>query len=252
MQYFYYLYQIVVALPILLVSTGLTAIVTMVGCAAGHAHFWAYWPARVWSWLFIHVLLLPVRIEGKENISPDKSYVFVANHQGYFDIFLIYAFLNNSFRWMMKKSLRKMPLLGKACESSGQIFVDKSGPKAIKRTYDAARRILQGGVSVVIFPEGARTFTGCMGYFKKGAFQLADELQLPVVPLSIDGPFDVLPRTARLPLVHWHPLMMKIHKPIEPQGKGKENELHTLEAAYEAVRSGMPAHRQKYVKNDDQ
>ena len=81
---------------------------------------------------------------------------------------------------------------------------------------------------------------------------LADELQLPVVPLSIDGPFDVLPRTARLPLVHWHPLMMKIHKPIEPQGKGKENELRTLEAAYEAVKSGMPAHRQKYVKNDDQ
>lgn len=252
MKYFYYLYQIVVALPILLLCTCLTALITTAGCAIGRAHFWAYWPAKVWSWIFIRVLLLPVHIEGKEKINPQKSYVFVANHQGYFDIFLIYAFLDNSFRWMMKKSLRKMPLLGKACESSGQIFVDKSGPKAIKRTYEKARQILQGGVSVVVFPEGSRTFTGCMGYFKKGAFQLADELQLPVVPISIDGPFDVFPRTAKLPFVNWHRLTMKIHKPIEPQGKGKEYELQTLEAAYAAVKSGMPVERQKYVKNDDQ
>ena len=252
MKYLYYLYQIVVALPILLICTCLTCIFTTIGCPIGHAHFWAYWPAKIWSWIFIRVLLLPVHIEGKENIASDKSYVFVANHQGNFDIFLIYAFLNNSFRWMMKKSLRKMPLVGKACESSGQIFVDKSGPKAIMRTYANARRILQGGVSVVVFPEGSRTFTGCMGYFKKGAFQLADELQLPVVPISIDGPFDVLPRTARLPFVHWHRPTMKIHQPIEPQEQGKENEIRTLEAAYAAVRSGMPVERQKYIKNEDQ
>ena len=252
MKYLYYIYQILFALPILLLATIITATATIVGSALGFARFWAFWPAKIWSWLIIRILLLPVHIEGQENVDEQTSYVFVANHQGYFDIFLIYAFLGNTFRWMMKKSLRKIPLVGKACESGGQIFVDKSGPKAIKRTYDKAREILRGGVSVVVFPEGSRTFTGCMGYFKKGAFQLADELQLPVVPITINGPFDVLPRTAKIPLIHWHPLSIKFHKPIPPQGKGKEFELQTLEAAYEAVRNGLPTERQKYVQNDDQ
>lgn len=252
MKYLYYLYQIVFALPLLLITTALTSLTTVIGSTLGFANFWNYWPAKIWSWVTIRTFLLPVHVEGRVNIDKKTSYVFVSNHQGFFDIFLIYAFLGHSFRWMMKKSLRKMPMIGKACESGGQIFVDKSGPKAIKRTYDQARMVLKNGVSLMVFPEGSRTFTGCMGIFKKGAFQLADELQLPIVPVSINGPFDVFPRTAKLPLAHWSRLSIKIHKPIPPKGKGHENELATLKEAYEVVMSGLPKERQKYVKNDDQ
>lgn len=252
MKYLYYLYQLVIALPILLVVTVITTTVTTVGSLCGFAKFWAFYPARVWSWLMIRVLLLPVHIEGKENIDSKTSYVFVPNHQGYFDIFLIYAFLGNPFRWMMKKSLRKMPLIGKACEAGGQIFVDKSGPKAIQRTYAEARKILQGGISLVVFPEGSRTFTGHMGIFKKGAFQLADELQLPVAPITLNGPFDVLPRTAKTPFVNWAPLSITFHPAIYPEGKGKEYEQATMEEAYKAVMAGLPKERQGYVKNEDQ
>lgn len=252
MKYIYYIYQIVIVMPILIVCTIITSLATMLGCMLGFSRFWAYWPAKIWSWIIIRMYLLPVHIEGRENISKDTSYVFVSNHQGFFDIFLIYAFLGHSFRWMMKKSLRKIPFVGKACESSGQIFVDKSGPKAIKQTYEKARHILQGGTSVVVFPEGSRTFTGCMGIFKKGAFQLADELQLPIVPITLNGPFDVYPRTAKFPLANWHKLTMKIHKPIYPQGKGHEFEIQTLQEAYKVVMNGLPKERQKYVKNEDQ
>ncbi len=252
MKYLYYLYQIVIALPILLVATFLTTLTTTVGSMCGFAKFWAFWPGKIWSWLMIHVLLLPVRVEGRENVDPKTSYIFVANHQGYFDIFLIYAYIGNSFRWMMKKQLRQMPLIGKACEASGQIFVDKSGPKAIQRTYANARKILSGGTSLVLFPEGARTFTGHMGIFRKGGFQLADELQLPVVPITLNGPFDVLPRTAKSPLVNWARLSITFHPAIYPKGKGKEYEQQTLEEAYKAVMSGLPQERQGYVKNDDQ
>lgn len=231
----YILYQIVIALPLLLTATILTAVVTMVGCALGDGRFWGYWPAKVWGWVFLKVLLLPVRVEGRHNIDPKTSYVFVANHQGAFDIFLIYAHLGHNLRWMMKKSLRQIPLVGKACESAHQIFVDKSGPKAIKRTYEAARSILQKGASVVVFPEGARTYTGELGTFKKGAFQLADELQLPVVPITLDGPFQVLPRTARLPFVHWHRLSITIHRPIPPHGKGHDNEIAVMQESYNII-----------------
>ena len=78
-------------------------------------------------------------------------------------------------------------------------------------------------MSLVVFPEGARTFTGHMGVFRRGAFMLADELQLPVVPLTINGSFDVMPRMRDFHWVTWHPLTLTIHKPIDPIGQGKEN-----------------------------
>ena len=96
------------------------------------------------------------------------------------------GFLGRNFKWMMKKSLRKIPFVGKACESAGHIFVDRSGPKKVLETIQQAKNSLKDGVSLVVFPEGARSFTGHMGYFKKGAFQLADDLQLAVVPVTID------------------------------------------------------------------
>lgn len=252
MKCLYKTYQIFIALPILLVVTFVGCVFTILGCTMGFAHFWGYWPMSLVSRVFCRVLLLPVHVSGKENIDRHTSYVFIANHQGAFDIFLIYGFLGRNFKWMMKKSLRKIPLVGKACESAKHIFVDKSGPKAIQRTYDNARRILKGGTSVVIFPEGARTFTGKMGLFRRGAFQLADELQLPIVPITLNGPFDILPRNAKSPFVTWHPLHMTIHKPIYPKGKGIEFEKQTMQEAYEIVMNGLPAERQGYEKNEDQ
>lgn len=250
MKILYYIYQICIALPILLVLTILTALVTIVGSLIGGAHIWGYYPGKVWSQLICFFLLIPVKVKGREKIAKKTSYVFVSNHQGAFDIFLIYGFLGRNFKWMMKKSLRKIPFVGKACESAGHIFVDRSGPKKILQTITAARESLTHGTSVVVFPEGARTFTGHMGYFKKGAFQLADELQLAVVPLTIDGSFNILPRTGKW--VKPHRMILTIHDPIPPHGQGMENIKTTMAEAYTAVESALPDKYKGMVKNDDQ
>ena len=246
----YRIYQLCIALPILLVCTMLTAIVTIIGSWIGNAHFWGYYPGKIWS--ICRVLFIPVVVRGHENVDKKTSYVFVANHQGAFDIFLIYGFLGRNFKWMMKKSLRKIFLVGKACESARHIFVDKSGPKKIQETYAKAREILKEGTSLVVFPEGARSFTGHMGVFKKGAFQLADELQLPVVPVTINGSFDILPRTKGFGFVRRSKLTLTIHHPILPKGKGPENIKETMEEAYQAVMAGLPPERQGFIKNEDQ
>ena len=183
----------------------------------------------------------------------DRSYVFVANHQGIFDIFLVYGHLGRNFKWMMKHQLGRIPFIGYACRKSHQIFVDKSGPKKIKKTYDTAREILQEGYSVTVFPEGARSFTGHMGKFRKGAFALADELQLSVVPLTINGSFDILPRTRGfINLIDWHPLRLTIHEPIHPIGKGPENVENSRQQAYDAIMGGLVEKYQGYVENPDQ
>ena len=252
MKYLYYLYQLVVGLPVLVISTIITSIEVGIGCAIGNGHFWGYYPGHWWGRIIVRSLLLPVKVEGREHLEKEQSYVFVANHQGAFDIFLIYGYLNRNFKWMMKRSLGSIPFVGYACRRSHQIFVDKRGPKKIKETYDRAREILQEGYSVTVFPEGARTFTGHMGLFRKGAFALADELQLPVVPLTINGSFDVLPRQRGFSFVSWHPLHLTIHQPIYPVGRGPENVEATMRQAYDSVMSALTPEYQGYVENPDQ
>ena len=251
MNILYKVYQLFIALPIIFIATVLTSLITILGGFI-NAHVFGYYPGRIWSKVVLRVLLLPIHVEGREHLHPRQSYVFVANHQGPVDIFLIYGYLGRNFKWMMKKALRKMPLVGVACEKARHIFVDKSGPKAIKETIDKARATLQNGTSLVVFPEGSRTFTGHMGLFRKGAFQLADDLQLPVVPVTIDGSFDVLTRMAGFNFVHWHPLRLVIHEPIPPVGEGKEDIKHTMEEAYRVIMNSLPERHQGYVKNEDQ
>ena len=153
---------------------------------------------------------------------------------------------------MMKYQLRKFPVIGFASEKAHHIFVDKRGPKKIKATYDSAREILRDGISLTVFPEGARTFTGHMGLFRRGAFALADELQLPVVPMTINGPFNVMPRMRDFHFANWHRLSLTIHAPIPPSGQGPENIQATMNQAYEKVMSALVPEYQGYVENPDQ
>ena len=252
MKYLYRTYQLLIALPLIAIYTVITSLIVIIGCSLGNGHFWGYYPGKWWAQFITRILMLPVKVEGRENLVKGQSYVFVANHQGAFDIFLIYGFLCRNFKWMMKRQLRQMPFVGKACEAAHHIFVDKRGASKIRATYDSARQTLQGGMSLVVFPEGARTFTGHMGVFKRGAFMLADDIELPVVPLTINGSFDVMPRTRDMKWVVWHPLRLTIHKPIQPIGKGADNIMYLEEESYKVVMSGLEEKYQGFVENPDQ
>jgi 1-acyl-sn-glycerol-3-phosphate acyltransferase len=252
LHFLYCVYQLLVALPLGLLTTVVLIIPILIGSALGWGHFWGYYPPHLWARIVLWLFLSPVKVEGRKHLEPKQSYVFVANHQGAFDIFLIYGYLNRNFKWMMKYQLRRIPLIGYTCEKIHHIFVDKRGPKKIKASYDAARATLQGGTSVTLFPEGSRTFTGHMGVFKKGAFALADELQLPVVPLTINGSFNIMPRTRDMKFVHWHPLSLTFHDPIYPVGKGPENVEATKNQAYDSVMSSLAPEYQGFMENPDQ
>lgn len=252
MQFLYRLYQLLFFFPLFVFLTLLTALITILGCAVGLSRWCAFEPCCFWSRLTVRLLFLPVEVVGKENIEKGRSYVFVANHQGAFDIFLLSGFLGSEFKWMMKASLAKIPFVGYACKEAGFIFVDKSSRQAIATTMADARRRLVDGTSLMVFPEGARTFTGHMGLFRRGAFQLADELQLSVVPITIDGCFDVMPRMRDFRFVRYHRLRLVIHPPIHPISQGPDNIKYLLNSSYADIMAGLPEDRQGYIKNDDQ
>jgi 1-acyl-sn-glycerol-3-phosphate acyltransferase len=252
MKYLYRTYQLFVAFPLTIIASIITSLTTTLGSVIGNGHFWGYYPGHWWGRFVLWFFFLPVKVSGRENLKKGESYVFVSNHQGAFDIFLIYGYLCRNFKWMMKKGIKKIPFVGFACEKSHQIFVDKSGPKKIKETYDKAREILRDGTSMVVFPEGARSFTGHMGVFRRGAFMLADELQLPIVPITINGSFDVMPRTRDWKWVCWHPLSLTIHAPIYPQSQGAEDIKKRMDESYEVIMGSLTPEYQGFVENPDQ
>ena len=237
----YRIYQILVMLPVLLAATVVTALITIIFSMAGAGRWAGYFFPHWWARLFCMMTLVRVTVKGRENIDPHTSYVFVANHQGAYDIFSIYGYLNHNFRWMMKRSLEKIPLVGYSCKISGHIMVDNSSPSATKRTMEKAERQLQGGMSLVVFPEGSRSFTGKMRPFRKGAYQLAMEFNLPVVPVTIDGAFDVMPRTAKLP--RWGTINLTIHPPVSAPAD-EADRTRVIAESYEAVHSALPPRHQ--------
>ena len=196
---------------------------------------------RLWAKLFCILTLVKVTVKGRENVEKNTSYVFVCNHQGAYDIFAVYGYLNHQFRWMLKRSLEKIPLVGYSCKVSGHIMVDNSSPSATRLTMEKAERQLRGGMSLVVFPEGARTWNGKMRPFKRGAYMLAVEFGLPVVPITIDGSFDVMPRFKKLP--HWGHIVLTIHKPIEAVA-GKHDLAAVMEESYRVIHESLPE-RQK-------
>lgn len=232
----YYIYFFLIAVPVLFSLTVLTCIVILIGTAIGNGSWWGYYPAMVWAKVFCILSLVKVSVRGRENIDKRTSYVFVANHQGAYDIFSVYGYLGHNFKWMMKKSLRKIMLVGYTCQKCGHIFVDRSSPTAIRRTIETAEKRLRDGMSLVVFPEGARTFTGKMGPFKKGAYQLALEFHLPLVPVTIDGSFDIMPRTRYVPRPGR--IVLTIHKPIAPPDD-EADRAEVIEQTRQAIESSL-------------
>ena len=192
MKPLYIIYQYLIAFPLIIVVTLFTAIFTILCFPWKNGKA----PRAVqvfWSRSVLWLLLIPIKVTGQENVNPQQSYVFVANHQSFLDVFAVYGWLPNNFKWLMKKEIRKVPFVGTACAVAGHIFVDRSNPRAALQSMDHIKKELVDGISTVIFPEGTRTKTGEMGRFKQGAFKIAMDMGLPVVPLSLGGFFKAMP-----------------------------------------------------------
>lgn len=199
--------------------------------------WWGSFAPRIWGKVIIRTSLLPVEVHGRENIKPGISYVFTANHQGQYDILLVCGYLGAEIRWMMKRALEKVPFLGIGCKYAGFIFVDKGNAGKVRATYRRAEKALEGGASIMVFPEGSRTKDGNIAPFRRGAFTLADELQLPIIPMTINGSYTVKPR-GRI-LIDYHKLSLTIHPAIYPTSKGPENIERLKTESYNSIASGL-------------
>lgn len=221
-RWLYQPYKYLILLPLFVADTVFFTLGTWIlsafsATAAGKA-------GRAWAKVVQWLTPMPVRLVGRENVEPGQSYVVVANHQSAYDIIMIYGSLPIDFRWIMKKELRDVPVLGFACEKCGHIFLDRSSARGAWRSIQKAKSILRDGVSVVIFPEGHRSGRPEMNRFKSGAFRMAFELGLPMLPVSIKDTCRVM-QSSLASLLPGR-ATLTIHKPIAPQDyEGRRDEL---------------------------
>ncbi len=148
-------------------------------------------------WAFSYIAINPwwhIHITGREHIDRKNTYVIVCNHQSLLDVLVLFG-LKRHFRWVAKIEIFRIPIAGWVMLLNHYLWV-KRGDKqsAAKMLYKAEKTILKGN-SIMIFPEGTRTRDGNLNPFKDGAFNLALDTKVNIVPVIIDGTFEALPKT---------------------------------------------------------
>ncbi|MEO8664116.1 MAG: lysophospholipid acyltransferase family protein [Ignavibacteria bacterium] len=134
-------------------------------------------------------------VEGKEKLDADDNYIFISNHLSYFDIPILMLAIPNNARFIYKDSLTKIPVLGWGMYLGKYIPINRDNVREAMKALKSAAKKITNGISVVIFPEGTRSFDGSLGEFKRGMFVLADEARVPLVPTTIVGSDMIMPRT---------------------------------------------------------
>ncbi len=175
---------------------------------------------RVWGRFVLWLSGVRVEVQGLENIDHRRAQLIVANHQGSFDIWALMGWLPIPFRWVMKKELFRIPLMGQAMKRGGYVGIDRHHPHKALQDMKKVLALLRDGKSIIIFPEGTRSRNGKVGRFKRGGFMLAYRSGVPIIPISINGSFDIMRRGSWL--ISPHPIRMVIHKPIEVTGLDRE------------------------------
>jgi len=192
--------------------------------------------ARWWCRLVAWTIFARIRVHGVEHVQRGRPYVYMANHASLIDTPALFAYLPYQFRIMAKKSLFNVPFMGWHLRTAGHFPIDQQNPR---KTALSLRRVIEGvknGRSLAVFPEGRRTDDGQLQKFEPGAFKLALRAGVPIVPVTIRGTFEMLPRTSLAPRPGRVDVILS--EPIDTT----EYTEKTLAALIERTRAAIAAH----------
>lgn len=201
---------------------------------------------RIWGTLFFWVIGMPVRVEHQFRPDPKQTYVFCANHFSYLDIAAMGVIIKNYYAFVGKSEVKHIPLLGYMFAKL-HVQVDRNQPNS--RAYSLAKsiRTLASGRSIMIFPEGGirAPEPPQMVPFKDGAFTMAIQQQVPIVPVTLLNTYQILPDKSPIRF-HWHPLRAVIHPPIETTGMTQNDIERLKQETYRIINSEL-TNKQKVV-----
>ena len=183
--------------------------------------------AYLWARMLLGLARTRVDVIGRENVLMDRPQIFMSNHQSDFDILIVLAHIPGQFRWIAKKELFMIPVFGKAMKNAGYIEIDRKNHAKAMQSLDEAAQKIREGKSVVTFPEGTRSKDGTIQPFKQGLFHLAIKAGVPIVPITIIGANEIMPK--RKLMVKPGRITMVIDKPVDVTGYTIERRAELIE-----------------------
>lgn len=193
--------------------------------------------AGIWgAWTGVRIAGVKVKTVGLEQVDPKRTYIFMSNHVSNLDPPILVPLIPNRTSVMAKRELFRYPILGKALRMASLVPVDRKDRDAGIAAVRAAAEVVKQGINMTIFVEGGRSFDGKLLPFKKGPFYLAEECQVPVVPVTVSGTHFVMPKK-RL-AIKSGPVTVTFHAPIEPSEFGSREEL--MEKVRTTINSALP------------
>ncbi len=173
--------------------------------------------ARLWAWLILHAASgCRLTVEGMENVDFSRPQVFASNHLSYLDTPVLFSALPVQFRILANRDLFDIPFMGWYLKRSGQIPVERRDARASLRSLIATSQTVKNGMPIVVFPEGGRTYDGHLQPFLGGAFYVAIKAGVDVVPVTIVGTYEALPRGRWV--IAPRPITLVFGKPISSHG----------------------------------
>jgi 1-acyl-sn-glycerol-3-phosphate acyltransferase len=149
--------------------------------------------AQAWGGIVLRIALSPVQVIGAENFQRGQAAVYVSNHLSYMDTPVVLSKLPFQFRILARHDLFKIPFIGWYLQRSGQIPVDSTSLRSTLASLNRGVKALQGGMPLVIFPEGGRTPDGHLQEFLGGPAYMAIRAQVPIVPMALVGTYELMP-----------------------------------------------------------
>lgn len=174
-----------------------------------------------WAMSQVRVSGARVKLHGMENIPKDRNVLFVSNHQSNFDTALFMSFVDKPKGYVAKLEMKKVPILRTWMEYMNCVFIDRGNVRKSAEAMSKAIKILKGGHSLVIFPEGTRSKCDSMGEFKSGGIKLAIKAGVPIVPVTISGSYKLMEQNKNR--IKPADVEMHIHPLIETQGLTKND-----------------------------
>jgi len=206
---------------------------------------------RMFNWgAFAGVLLTGVRVEtvGRDQFDHSRSYIFMTNHVSNLDPPIQIPLIPRRTSVMVKKELFKTPILGPTMRMAALVPVDRGNRDAGIDAVRSAKEVVSQGLNMIIYVEGKRSFDGKLLPFKKGPFYLAMECGVPVIPITIVGTHDAMPKTRFA--IKPAKVQVIFHPPIEPKDFGSRECL--MEKVRAVIESGLPEeYRQKSLTTED-
>lgn len=193
---------------------------------------------RVWARLVIGAAGIDLRTEGVETIDPRQRYILVSNHHSYYDIPCILAAIPQSIRFMAKVSLFKIPFFGWGLDRAGFIPIDRKNRRTAVKSFDLAAQRIRKGNTIVVFPEEGRSRERAMRPFQRGGFLLALRSELPILPIAINGTYEVLAAGAKR--VTPGPVTIKVGTPIPTAGLTVRDKDRLLEESRAQISAALP------------